>query len=76
MFQNWITKETISRLILPNSKIIEGAFALEFYKMLNSNNSIGNIILEENIKGINFSLMLNKYINKYNYQIFGYHIKT
>ncbi len=76
--QQWITKENISKLILPYSKMIQGAFAIEFYKMINSTNWIGNIILEENIKynGLDFILVLDKYICKYNWQFYTWNLKT
>jgi hypothetical protein len=76
--QNWITKETISKLILPYSKTIQGLFIIEFNKMMNSHNWIGNIIMEENIqiKHMNFLLILDKYINKYNGNFYSFDIKT
>jgi hypothetical protein len=79
MFLNqWITKETVSKLIIPHSKMIQGAFAIEFNKMLESNNWIGNIVLEENIivKDINFFLIINKYINKYNWNYYSYDLTS
>ncbi len=76
--QQWITKETISKIILPYSKMIQGAFAIEFYKMINSPNWIGNIVLEENIKckGLDFILVLDKHIRKYNWQFYTWNLKT
>ena len=76
--QNWITKETISKLILPHSKMIQGAFAIEFNKVLNHNNWIGNIVLEENIQiaNTNFFLILTNYINKYNTNIYSFDLTT